>query len=283
FLIMNGLLPVDPSDDVVLTALAISTAFVLATASIVGFQTVKLLKARKRQAAGASLHFKIAGVFSLAALFPAVLLAIFGTVSINSNSDALLSGHVRPIVENSVELANFYLAEKREIIRSDVAGIAHILEENTNLFRDDKAGFDRLFAAIVSMRSLPSAFLIDSQGRLISSAAGDLRGHGVPPPSDMARIGGGQIALLHWESSNSTGALKRLNGFSDLFLYAIQPLNENVYKVLKRTKFSALKFQQLEQLHGRIEFAFGLMYVLLALTLLTSAIWTGLGFANRLV
>jgi two-component system nitrogen regulation sensor histidine kinase NtrY len=162
-------------------------------------------------------------------------------------------------------------------------GIARELEENTSLFRDNKAGFDRLFSNIVSLRSLPSAFLIDSQGRLISPAAGDGSDYRVPPPPDMARAMAGQTALLSWDLSNGVAALRRLNGFGDVFLFAIRPVNPKVYNGLQRTQFSALKFQQIEQLRGRIEFAFGLMYVLLALTLLTSAIWTGLVFANRLV
>jgi two-component system nitrogen regulation sensor histidine kinase NtrY len=93
----------------------------------------------------------------------------------------------------------------------------------------------------------------------------------------------GRIVPLSWDLSNGVAALRRLNGFDDLFLYAIRPVNPNVYRLLQRTQINILQFQQLEQLRGRIEFAFGLMYVLLALTLLTSAIWTGLVFANRLV
>jgi two-component system, NtrC family, nitrogen regulation sensor histidine kinase NtrY len=281
FLIMYGVLPINVTDDLVETALGISTAFVLAMIGIVGFQIVKLLKARKRQAAGAGLHFKIVGVFSLAALFPAVLFAIFGSVSVKSNIDALLSNHVGPAVNNSVELAKLYMAEKRQIIGSDVEDIAHVLEENSNLFRDNKAEFDRFFSALVTMRSLPAAFLIDSEGRLISPAAGDLREYPVPPPADMARIAGGQTVLLDW--AHGIAALDRLNGFDGLFLYALRPLNENVYKVLIRTQRDFLGFKWIEQQRGPIEFAFSKMYVLLALTLITSAIWTGLGFANRLV
>ena len=90
FLILNGLTSIIPTNDVVLRTLGINALFVLAIFGIVGFQIVKLLRARKRQAAGAGLHFRIAGVFSLVALFPAILLAIFATVSIEPNLRCLL-------------------------------------------------------------------------------------------------------------------------------------------------------------------------------------------------
>ncbi len=283
FLILNGLTPIEPTDNVVLETLGISTAFVFAIIGIVGFQIVKLLKARKRQAAGAGLHFKIAGVFSLVALFPAVLLAIFATVSIERNFDALFSNRVKSIVNNSVEVAQSYLAESGQVIRADMLGIARELEDNTAAYRDDKEGFDRLFSAVVSMRNLPSAFLIDSHGKLLASAASDGSDYHVPPPPDIGRAADGRIVPLSWDLSNGVAALKKLKAFDDVFLYVIRPVNPNVYRLLQRTQLNILQFAQLEQLRGRIEFAFGLMYVLLALTLLTSAIWTGLVFANRLV
>ncbi|MFZ0571615.1 MAG: PAS domain-containing sensor histidine kinase [Rhodomicrobium sp.] len=283
FLILNGLTPIEPTDDVVLETLGITTAFVVANFGIVGFQIVKLLRARKRQAAGAGLHFQIAGVFFLVALFPAILLAIFATVSIERNFDALFSNRVKSIVSNSVEVAQSYLAESGQVIRADMLGIARELEDNTVAYRDDKEAFDRLFSAVVSMRNLPSAFLIDSHGNLLASAASDGSDYHVPPPPDVERAADGRIVPLSWDLSNGVAALKKLKAFDDVFLYVIRPVNPNVYRLLQRTQLNILQFAQLEQLRGRIEFAFGLMYVLLALTLLTSAIWTGLVFANRLV
>ena len=283
FLILNGLTPIVPTDKVVLAALGVTAALVLVIVGIVGFQVFKLLKARYRQAAGAGLHFQIAGVFSLVALFPAILLAIFATVSIEHNFDQFFSNRVKSIVSNSVEVAQSYLAESGQVIRSDMLGIARELEENTAVFRSDRPAFDRVFAGVVSMRNLPSAFLIDSHGKLLASAASDGADYRVPPPPDITRAADGRIVPLSWDLSNGMAALKKLPAFDDVFLYVIRPVNPNVYRLLQRTQINILEFAQLEQLRGRIEFAFGLMYVLLALTLLTSAIWMGLAFANRLV
>ncbi len=69
FLVLNGLTSIIPTNDVVLGTLGVNAAFVVVIMGIIGFQVVKLLKARKRQA-GAGLHFRIAGVFSLVALVP---------------------------------------------------------------------------------------------------------------------------------------------------------------------------------------------------------------------
>ena len=283
FLVLNGLTPIVPTDPVVKSALGLTAALVLVIVGIVGFQAVKILKARSRQTAGAGLHLQMAGIFSLVALFPAVLLAFFATVSIERNFDAMFSKRVKGIVSNSVEVAQSYLAESGQVIRSDMLGISRELEENTATFRNDKVAFAKTFGAVVSMRNLPQAFLIDSHGNLLASAASDGSDYRVPPPPDVARATDGRIVPLSWDLSNGMAALKKLSAYDDVFLYVIRPVNPNVYRLLQRTQMNILEFAQLEQLRGHIEFAFGLMYVLLALTLLTSAIWMGLAFANRLV
>jgi two-component system nitrogen regulation sensor histidine kinase NtrY len=283
FLILNGLTSIIPTNNVVLETLGVNAAFVVAIVGIIGFQVVKLLKARKRQAAGAGLHFRIAGIFSLVALFPAILLAVFATVSIDRTFDTFFSTRVKSIVNNSVEVAQSYMQESGQVIRSDMVGVARELEENAALYREDKGAFDRLFAAVVSLRTVPSAFVIDSKGNLLSSASTEGPAYRAPPSLDIMRASEGRIVPLSWDLSNGVAALKKLNGFDDAYLYAVRPVNPNVFRLLQRTQYNIMQFAQLEQARGQYQFVFAVMYLLLALTLLTSAIWIGLVFANRLV
>ena len=283
FLILNGLaVPIIiPTNDVVLWTLGVNAAFVLAVMAIIGFQVVKLLKARKRQA-GAGLHFRIAGIFSLVALFPAVLLAIFATVSIDRTFDTFFSNRVKSIVNNSVEVAQSYMQESGQTIRSDILSVGREVEEKAGLYLEDKAAFDRFFAAAVSIRALPAAFIIDSKGNLLASAS-EGPAFRVPPLADIARATEGRIVPVSWDLANGVAALKKLSAIDDAYLLALRPVNPNVFRLLQRTQFNIIQFAQLERARGQYQFVFALMYLLLALSLLTSAIWTGLVFANRLV
>ncbi len=211
-----------------------------------------------------------------------MLLAIFATVSIERNFDALFSNRVKNIVGNSVEVAQSYMQESGQAIRSDMAGIAREIEENAALYHEDKSAFDRLFSATVSLRAVPSAFVINAKGALLSSAAGEHAVFRAPAAPDIARAAEGRIMLLSWDV-NGIAALKKLKGFDDAYLYAVRPVNPNVIRLLQRTQYNILQFAQLEQARAQYQFVFAMMYVLLALTLLTSAIWTGLVFASRLV
>ena len=63
----------------------------------------------------------------------------------------------------------------------------------------------------------------------------------------------------------------------------IRPVNAHVLQQLRATRANVAEYQLLEQRRAGVQVAFGLMYVAIALTLLLSAIWIGMWFANRLV
>ena len=282
FLILSGLTAISFTGYVVVTTLGINAAFVAAIIGIVTFQIVKLLRARKRQAAGAGLHFKLAGVFSLIALVPVVLLAVFAILFMEQSFNAFFSNHVKSLATDSVKAAQFVMRESGQSVQSDMAGIGREIEQNAALFRDDKAAFDRFFSATVSLRAMQAAFVIDSKGNLLSTASSDNAAFKPIDPPAFTRAQEGRILLLSWDA-DGISALMKLKGFDDAYLYGVRAVNPDVLVFLQGTRARINKFVQLEQLLGQMRFVFAMMYVLLALTLFISAIWIGLAFANRLV
>jgi two-component system nitrogen regulation sensor histidine kinase NtrY len=284
FFILSGLTPILPTHYVVVTTLLVNAALVVAIIAIVSYQILKLLRARKRQTAGAGLHFRIAGIFSLVALFPAVLLAIFATVSIDRTFEQIFSARVKSIVANSVEVANAYLAEHGQVIRAEMIGTARELEENAALYKENRDAFLRFFSAQVALRSIPSAYLLDRSGEIIAASSDEARyAYRAPPAAALARADEGRVIMVGPEYANGVGALKKLANVEGLFFYAIRPVNPEVIALLQRTQANVNQFGQLEQRRSIVQFVFAAMYVVLAFTLLMSAIWIGLGFANRLV
>ena len=280
FFILLGLTPIVPTNNVVLTTLAINALLVLAITGIIGFQIVKLLRARKRQTAGAGLHFRIAGIFSLVALFPAVLLAIFATVSMERTFDSFFSERVKSIVKNSEAIALAYI---RENIRSEILGVASELEENAALYRGNRPAFDRFFWGLAALRGMKVAFLINSKGNLLTSASPTASSYSSPPQSGIIAAGEGHTGIWWWDKNQGFITIKKLDGFEDVYIYAVRPINLELTRLLEATERNLESFGNLERSQGQFRIVFSMMYVLLALTLLATAIWTGLVFANRLV
>ena len=93
----------------------------------------------------------------------------------------------------------------------------------------------------------------------------------------------GQAIVIAPGKTALVGAIKALENFNDTYLYVIRPVNAQVLQQLRATRANVAEYQLLEQRRAGVQVAFGLMYVAMALTLLLSAIWIGMWFANRLV
>ena len=87
FLILTGLTVIKPTDSVVARVLFINLVLVLAMIAVIAWQVTGLWLARHRQAAGAQLHVRIVSLFSVIAVVPAIVLAIFASISLNRGLD----------------------------------------------------------------------------------------------------------------------------------------------------------------------------------------------------
>ena len=78
-------------------------------------------------------------------------------------------------------------------------------------------------------------------------------------------------------------AVIKLRGYDDTYLYVARPLDPRVVEQLQATQESVAEFANLEARRVGVQIAFALMYTVIALIVLLSAVWIGLNFANRLV
>ena len=78
YVILSGLTPIVPTNLVVVVVLLINLVLVLAMLGIIAWQVTGLWLAKRKQVAGAQLHTRIVGLFSVIAVVPAILLAVSG-------------------------------------------------------------------------------------------------------------------------------------------------------------------------------------------------------------
>ncbi|WP_170936921.1 MULTISPECIES: PAS domain-containing sensor histidine kinase [Rhodomicrobium] len=282
YLVLAGFTAIQPTRDVTVIVWLINGVLVTAMIAIIAYQVIGLWAARKRQAAGAGLHVRIVSLFSLVALFPAILLAVFASISLDRGLDQWFSERTKSIIRESVNVAKAYLSEHGKILGADAVGIARDLENAAQLMQDNPEDFQRYGAALVVERGLNYAYLINGAGRPVVELIKDPRAPFYPPPPEaLARASNGRIAGL--SDLERIVAIKKLGGFDDLYLYVLRPVDPTVIGHLTRTDNNVKEYAALAQGRTGLQIAFAMMYVVIALTLLLAAIWIGLWFANRLV
>ncbi len=284
FLILAGLTPVPPTHYVVVGLLLVNALAVLLLLGIIGREVWVIIQARRRGRAGARLHVRIVGLFSIIAAAPAILVAVVASITLDRAFDRLFSDRTRAVIENSLMVAEAYVREHIQMMRGDTLTVAFDLARAKPLFDQDRDRFHQYFTAQTALRGLPGALMFNEDQSIIErSEAKGPQDLVLPSPATLAKVSDSdpQVALI--PETNFVAALIRLKNFDNMYLYVSRPLDPRVIGQLRETQSSINEYAALESRRLGVQIALGLMYTVIALTVLLSAVWIGFNFANLLV
>lgn len=284
FLILTGLTPIAPSHKVVISVLLLNVLLILVLITIVLWQLYLLWQDRQGQTAGAELHIRIVSLFSIIALLPAIILAIFASFSLDQRLDYWFSKRITSIINSSWDVAHSFLDEHGQVIRSDIVAMATDVDANWKTVRGDRKKFNDLLTSQTALRTLEMSYVFKANGTVIANAATEPnRTFYLPSPKIMDNVDQGKVEIMPPGSTNELVAIKKLEEIPGAYLYVYRQVNQNVIKHLNRTKDHINAYKALQNNRKGIQVAFGLMYVLIALILLLTAVWLGIWLANRIV
>ena len=257
----------------------------LALAGLIAWRLARLWTERRRGAAGARLHVRLVAMFSAIAVVPAILVAIFAAVSLNLGVEAWFSEHVKTALDNSVQVADAYVNEHKQVIRGDVLAMAFDLNRAGPLLLDDAQKFKDYLVTQAAVRALPAVYVIDHTGRVLASAklpsmpeqnavsplrdrAGDLgQGRGAHRRRRQRGLGAGQARCL----------CRRLSAG------VAQRRSRRCSKHQRNTNEAVAEYRRLSENRSDIQLTFAALYVLVSLLILLAAVWLALWAANRIV
>jgi two-component system nitrogen regulation sensor histidine kinase NtrY len=287
FMVLANLTFVNPTHNVVVTLLAVNFVTVLLLLAIIGREVWHIVQARRRGRAAARLHVQIAGLFSVIAVVPAVLVAVLASVNLDRGLDRLFSIRTRAVIENSVIVSQAYLNEHEQSIRAETNAMAIDVARAKPLFDQDADRFRQFFTAQASLRSMPTAMMLGPDQSVIVKAdiqlPSELQEPPPPPVEKLAQVGDTEAVAGLLRDTNCVGALIKLKGYEDTYLFVARFIDPRVLEQIQQTENSIQEYANLEARRTGVQLAFALMYTVIALTVLLSAVWIGFAFANRLV
>ena len=284
FVVLTGLTPIVPTHKVVIGFLLINAATILLLLLIIGREIWLVIQARRRGRAAARLHVQIVALFSVIAVLPAVLVSVVANVTLDRGLDRLFSGPTRAVIQNSLTIANAYLYEHAQLIRGDVLGMANDLTNARPLWDQDRQSFRVMLTQNAKARDLPGAMIIDKDSNVLETAAnGITQSFTTPAPDFLKTVTEDDPQIGVFIQQNYVAAVIRLRAFQDTFLYVARLLDPRVVAQLRQTQASVAEYSELESRKLGIQVAFALMFTVIALTVLMSAVLIGLNFSNRLV
>ena len=268
----------------ILLLLNVDLILLLGLGVLISRRLVLLWLARRRGLAGAKLHARLVGLFSLVAMAPAIVLAVFSVVFFNFGLQGWFSERVSTAITDSLEVAEAYLEEHRQTINADVLAMAKDINRAGESLVYDRERFQFVVARQASLRSLTEAVVFDSDGNILARAGVSLLMQFDPeiPAWAMRRARSGEVVTLTSKAEDRVRALVRLESPADAFLYVGRLIDPKVLEHVDRTKGAVQLYESLEGKRADLQITFGLIFLVVALLLLMAAVWVGLAFANQL-
>ena len=281
-----GPLKLNPSSEGLRFLIFLDVFYILVISGVILRRIIKLKSAIKLSLNGAQLHLKLTVVFSLIALVPTILVAIFSTITLNFGLDGWFSDRVRLALSSSQAASEAYYIEKQDSLISDAVTFSEYVNraKESGVLIDD-SDIRELISKVQDniQRGLKEVFVIDGSGTI--RARGDKSYlFDFEKPSTKILIDaevGKPLVINDWENDELRVIIK-LNLFYDRFLYVSRSVNGNFLQLLNETNETVRFYKQLESDRGRIIFDFGLLYFGFSLMLILAATWVGFWYAEKL-
>ncbi|HEY8617967.1 PAS domain-containing sensor histidine kinase [Phenylobacterium sp.] len=274
--------PLGPASQLILTVLSLNLVLILAITTIVALRFTALLNARDSDA-GARLHLRFVTLFALAAVAPAVVVALFYGVLVNRGVDNWLGERVQTVVENSATVARSYVEDQKRYIGDHVSLMGADLNRAAPGLQESPVAFSHYLAEQASYHAFPAAYLIDREGRVLARAeSADAPRFVIPPESSFKAADEGDISVPAFDSPDLMRAVYRLTAYPEAYLYIAHPVEKGIINHLLEAEASLVSYREAAQNRQRIQAIFALSYTETALLVLVGAVWLGLGAANAI-
>ena len=283
YLALTGAPPFGPRPGVVLSLLYLDLVLLLLLAALVAKRLVEVWVERRRGLAGSRLQIRLVGLFSLIAVLPTIIVAVFSYLFFSFGVESWFSDRVRTAISESVAVADAYVKEHQQAIRADSLAMATDLDRSAASFQLNPQYLAPVLAAQAAMRGLTEAAVLDRKGAMLART-GLVFALGFEDVSKDAlhRARLGEVVIMTDDREERVRALVRLNEFSDLYLYVGRFIEPRVLGHRDQVHLAAAQYERLEGQRSGFQITFAVIYILVAMLFLAAAISIGIHFAAQL-
>lgn len=276
--------PANPKPKTLYVLLVVNLVLALPLGALIARLLIQLFTAWKSGLAGARLHGRMVALFSLIAITPTIIMAVFTLFFFEEGLQSWFSDKVRTVVGNATSVAEAYIDEHQKVIKADILGMANDLDSDSLILSQNKALLEQSLTLHARLLSLSEAIIFDGSGRPIVRANADFTLGGDPFPREaLAKAADGRALILASEDDDRVRALIKLNRFFDTYLYISRYVDPRALALVYQTRTATTEYQQVAANLSNYRILFNMTYIGASLIILLVAILSGLWFANRLV
>ncbi len=256
----------------------------LGLGSVIAGRLTRVWVERRRGSAGSRLHVRLVLLFSVVAVTPAIVVAVFATFFFDLGIQSWFNDRVRTALQESLQVSRGYLEEHRNNIRADVLGMAADLARAGRLLADDPNAFGEVLATQTALRGLTEAVIYEPVTGQVIASAGLMAGFGIalPPHSATDQARNGDVVVLGTDDSTRVRAVVSLDSTPALMLLIGRPVDPQILDHMNHTETAVAEYNRLDQNRFGLQVTLALIFALVALLVLLAAVLIGLVLANQI-
>lgn len=274
--------PAGPEPDVVLGLMYLNLSLLLALGALVAHRLVNIWMEHRQGLAGSQLHRRLVLLFSVVAVTPTIVVAVFSVLLFDFGIRSWFSERIGTAVRGSQAVAEAYLEEHRRNILGDALAMASDLNRDSAILLSRPQRLGQVLRAQAAIRNLSEVVVFEGSGKVLARTGLSLTFDFEPFPEDaFRRARAGEVATLT-SDIDRIRAIVRLEGYVDAYLYLGRYVEPEILAYIDRTKQAVAQYGELEGRRIDIQITFALIFAVVSLLLLFAAIWVGLNLATRL-
>ena len=277
--------PLSPTPNNLYILVLFITILLLFLVTLVVRQVIQLWNVGQKGAAATRLHKRIVTLFSVVAITPTIIVAIFSVMFFEFGLQAWFSEKVQTVLDSSESVATTYIEEHYKIIRADVLGMANELNRQAFVFAKQPELLDQALTIQSSALGLSEAIIINRDGVITSRATSIFSvfdGRLSKTIIDGAADGGVKFFPPR-ENDGQIRVILRLDGFLDQYLYISRLIDAQALALVRKTGDAKNDFEKSQSELSQYRLLFNVSFIGIALIVLFAAAWMGFGLANKLM
>ena len=274
-----------PRVEIVLSSANLVVLMLLAAA--LGLRLARILGERRRGLAGSRLHVRLVLLFGVVAVVPTTMVAIFAAAFFHLGIQLWFNDRVRTALYEALQASDGYLREHNNNIRVDALEMVNDLSQNGAASYMNGHDLERLLAEQIALRGLSGAAIYNPNNNQVL-ASYDLYnplGETIPPSSATMLARSGDVAIEDSADGRTISAVVGLGDVSppSLMLVITRPVDPVILDHMRKTQRLVADYNRLDHNRSGLQITFAMIFALVALLVLASAVLVGLVLANQIV
>ena len=284
YLVFSNSIPyVKSTPFIATTTLIIDAILILALCFKVIRRIVKIWHDRRKGYIGSKISTKFILIFGSLVLIPTLVVAIFSSLFFNLGMKTWFNDKVLTIAEQSNTIANSYLKEHRQNLRSDALSMAKEIDSSFDVIFLDLIKLNKFVDSQVKSRELTEGFIFKKNGEVLARAGFTISS--VPDlitGFEILQAESGEVIFTS-KRKDRVRALVRLNNIKNTYLSIGRFIDPQIINQIEIVKQESEIYQKLFEQRSRIEINFYIVFILISLLILLISILVALLFADNLI